>query len=260
MKKCGLLGCNIGYSKSPEIHTAYYRSKNIELDYSIFDVKEHQLSDFINKLTENDIIGFNVTVPYKEKIMKYIDVFDEASSKIGAVNTVLVKGNKLEGYNTDYFGFIKSLEEFKIDLTDGKALIIGAGGAAKSIYHGLLAVGCSSIDVACRNPLKANKYFYEHCNILCVSSLKNSLANYDILVNCTPLGGVNHLDELPIEIRNVKFGCIAYDLVYSPKITKFLEKAYLNNAIIINGEKMLIYQAYKAADIWINYINKKGDN
>lgn len=256
MKQCGLLGYNINYSKSPSIHNEYYRNKNVGLQYSIYDVSEHKLSNFIEQLRENNIAGFNVTIPYKEKIIKYLDNIETTADKIGAVNTVLVKEHTLEGYNTDYFGFVKSFEILDLNFKNSAALIIGAGGAAKAVYHGLKSLNCGSMIVGSRNVRKANQYFSKYCKVVHLDSI-NVLSGYDIIINCTPLGGINYLNEIPMELTTIKPGCIVYDLVYNPPRTKFLDQALLKGATIINGEGMLKYQAYEAADIWIDYLNKR---
>jgi shikimate dehydrogenase len=253
LKICGLLGQNIHYSKSPSLHNEYYKLKNYPLKYTIFDIKINEMSSFISSLRKNNILGLNVTIPYKEIIIKYLDEITYPANKINAVNTVLVSDKGLIGYNTDYSGFIKSLQINNLELNDGNALIIGAGGAAKAVYHALSDLNCKSIDVTNRNLEKAFIQFGDYCEIIPLSSLKD-LSKYNIIINCTPLGGVNHLDSLPMEIESIKKGCIAYDLVYNPKETRFLNEAKEHGAIIINGESMLKYQAYEAANIWADYL------
>ena len=250
MKRCGLLGKNIKYSKSPQIHNKYYLEKKVPISYDIFYINEDQIPNFINNLGEENIIGFNVTIPYKEKIIKYLSKLVYPADKIGAVNTVIVEDNKLIGYNTDYYGFIKSLGCFNINLQGKKVLVIGAGGAAKCIVVALRDLNCSSIVIAARNTYKAKEYFMNGYKVV---SLHDSidLLDYDIVINCTPLGSVNYKNILPINFTRIKEKCIFYDLIYKPEKTEFLRKAEQLGAFIINGEKMLMYQAYRAADIWI---------
>lgn len=253
MRICGLLGENISYSKSPDIHTKYYKNKNVLLEYKIFDIKNDELPCFINNLRNNNIIGFNVTIPYKENIIKYLDKIMYPADKIFAVNTVLVKNDILVGYNTDYFGFIKSLQDFNLNLSESSALIIGAGGAAKAVYHALVNLNCKEIIVSSRNAEKANLYFGDYCKVISLNNFVD-LSKYKMIINCTPLGGINYREKLPIEVDTIKEDTIVYDLVYNPTKTNFLKEAENKGAIIINGESMLEYQAYKAADIWIDYI------
>lgn len=256
MKTCGILGQNIHYSKSPMLHNEYYKLKKYPFEYTIFDIKDNEILDFIRNLRKNDILGFNVTIPYKELIIKYLDEITYPANKINAVNTVLVSKNSLVGYNTDYSGFIKSLKINNLEISGSKALIIGAGGAAKAVYHALSDLNCRNIELTNRNLEKASIYFGDYCNIIPLSYLKD-LSSYDIIVNCTPLGGMNHKNLLPIEVNSIKKGCIAYDLVYNPIETRFLKEAKKHGAITINGESMLKYQAYEAANIWADYLYNK---
>lgn len=253
MKICGLLGQNINYSKSPEIHSEYYKLKGYDLEYKIFDLEEKEITIFIDNLRNSNIIGFNVTIPYKEKIIKYLDTVTYPANTINAVNTVLVTGDKLIGYNTDYSGFMKSLNINNLNIENGKALIIGAGGAAKAVYHGLLDLNCKDIEIVTRSVDKAAAYFGGFCKIFYSDSIKD-LSKYNIIINCTPLGGKNHLNILPIEVETIKVGTIAYDLVYNPSETRFLHEAKKQGAVVLNGEAMLKFQAYEAADIWADYL------
>ncbi len=254
MKKCGLLGENIQYSSSPSIHNDYYLKKGVKLTYEIFDTSHSGLSHFIKGLSEEQIIGFNVTIPYKESIIKYLDELAYPADRINAVNTVLVKDKTLVGFNTDYFGFIKSLEEYNLNLEGKHALVIGNGGAAKCIAVALQDLKCKSIDIAARDITRSYDYFNRFCNIRELKEV-NEFTKYSIIVNCTPLGGVHYRNISPVAINQLSKDCIVYDLVYNPKLTRFLEEAREYGALIINGESMLKYQAYKAADIWLSYNN-----
>ncbi|ERI95707.1 putative shikimate dehydrogenase [Clostridiales bacterium oral taxon 876 str. F0540] len=254
LKRCGLLGRNIQYSLSPEIHNEYYAENEIDLHYELFDIEEKHLEQFINNLSEKDIIGFNVTIPYKEIIIKYLDILEYPADRINAVNTVLIKNNSLVGYNTDYFGFIKSLEDYNLNLENKRALILGNGGAAKSVCCALKDLKCKGIDIAARDIKRSGDYFKQFGNVTAISNIKD-LGSYNIIINCTPLGGINYLNESPIQINHLEKECIVYDLVYNPRVTTFLKSAQKFGAVTINGEKMLKYQAYKAVDIWLEYDN-----
>lgn len=256
MYRCGLLGRNIGYSRSPEIHNEYYRFLQVPITYELFDIQAQQLNEFINSLHKENIIGFNVTIPYKEAIINYIDKLEYPADKINAVNTVLVREGNLVGYNTDYFGFLNSLKNLNVDLRNKNALILGKGGSAKSVYRALLDLECSVIDIGCRSIKNVDNYFTGANKILELKEVKN-LRIYDIIVNCTPAGSLNYPNECPIELAEIKNNTIVYDLIYRPKSTILLKKAAKLDAITINGESMLNQQAIMSADIWINYLKER---
>lgn len=255
MKYTGLLGKNISYSESPKIHNEYYEKNNIPFKYNIFDIKESELSYFIKTLREKNIAGFNITIPYKTKILKYIEKLVYPADKIGAVNTVTVLKEKLVGFNTDYYGFTESLKIRKIELKNKNALIIGNGGSALCIYYALMDMECKNLDVLCRNKnknmekLKKIRYFYNFSDII-------KYEQYSIIVNCTPLGGTNYMKSLPVNLERVKLkeDVIIFDLNYKPKNTLLINQAKNMNITAINGEDMLKFQAYKAIDIWKRYI------
>ena len=247
MKVVGLLGENINYSKSPELHNTYYKENNIDLFYKLFDVKKQDLPYFMDGIS-NNIIGFNITIPYKESIKEYLYKLEYPANKIGAVNTVINNEGALIGYNTDYFGFIKSLEINKINVKHKNILILGSGGAAKAVYYALKDLRVKEIDIACRNLEKCKINFKYVNNIYDINRI-NDISNYYMVVNATPLGNVKN-NIMPIKIKEYKKDTIFYDLNYIPKKSLFLEKGQELGFKIINGEEMLYYQAMKAINLW----------
>ncbi|NFV14174.1 shikimate dehydrogenase [Clostridium sporogenes] len=245
----GLIGKNISYSKSPQIHNDYYKKNNIPFSYKIFNLKPDQIDNFIKNLYKNNIRGFNATIPYKEIILQYLNDIVYPADKIGAVNTVVVQKNKLVGYNTDYIGFVKSLQYYNIQVKNLSCLIIGSGGSAKCIYYALKELGAKKICIISRNPEKAKLKFEKKVKIL-NSKDENKIDSYDLIVNCTPIGGPNFKEEKPIELKGLKKKCVVYDLNYIPRRSKLLKEAKEKGAFIINGEKMLDFQAYSAIDLW----------
>lgn len=250
----GLLGKNIKYSLSPLIHNKKYKEDSIPLEYKIFDVDENSLDIFVNK-AKKDLIGFNVTIPYKESIIKYLDGIEYPANKIGAVNTVVNVNSKLIGYNTDYFGFILSLEKENIKLNGKNALIIGSGGAAKAIIYALKDLKIKTIDIALRNEqsIREHKaYISKTINI----HEEFDLTEYDIIINCTPISGANHPNETPISIKKCNSKKIFYDLNYEPKNTLFMKVGEEYGCRVLNGYSMLLYQGYKAIEIWEKYLKE----
>lgn len=258
MKNTGLLGNNIQYSRSPEIHDEYYKLNKLDFHYKLFDMEKNEIRYFIENLYNNNILGFNVTIPYKEYIINFLKEVMYPANEIGAVNTVVVTNQGLIGYNTDYFGFIKSLEVEGIKLIKGRALIIGNGGAAKSVFLALKDLGVESIDMTSRNKNRIITQFPRVDKFIEFNSIINC-ENYDIIVNCTPLGGIKHIEEFPLKFINTSEKNIFYDLNYTPKKTKFLMQGEKSGAKIINGMNMLKFQAHFAIDIWVTSLKEQGD-
>jgi len=206
------------------------------------------LDNFIKNLKTNNIVGFNVTIPYKEKIVEYVHELKYPANILEAVNTVSISMNgKLYGYNTDYFGFIKSLEDNNINVSDKKALIIGTGGAAKAVYLALKDNHIKSIDILTRSKERAEIFFHQS-HIIEYSSI-SSLKNYDMIFNCTPLGNIN-FNKAPIELIDFNDNLIVYDLNYIPEKSQLLMDAESKGLKIINGMSMLVNQAIYSINIW----------
>lgn len=249
MKYTGLLGNNIQYSQSPKVHNEYYILKGLDFNYKLFDLQKNEITYFIENLDDNNIIGFNVTIPYKEYIINFLHQVTYPANEMQAVNTVVLTNNKLIGYNTDYLGFIKSLQVEGITSLKGRALIIGNGGAAKSVFFALKDLGIEFIDIAGRNKQKILKEFFGIDKFVEFNSIINC-NNYNIIINCTPLGGVNYPEEFTLKLENTSEKNILYDLNYIPEKTKFLLQGEKNGAKVINGKNMLKFQAHFAIEIW----------
>lgn len=249
MNYSGLLGRNIQYTLSPPIHNEYYKKNNIDLEYRIFDIQQSEVKKFLEALPNNNIVGVNVTIPYKEYIIDFLQELAYPANMIKAVNTVVINNNRLIGYNTDYFGFIESLKINNINLQGKKSLIIGSGGAAKAVLYGVKDLGVDEIHMVLRkkesikdHSIYIDKFFSFEEEL--------DLGDYDIVINCTPLGGANYIENCPIKIKNCNKNIVFYDLNYNPKVTKFMELGEKYGARTINGMDMLYSQAYKAIEIW----------
>jgi shikimate dehydrogenase len=241
-RRFGLLGRNISYSFSKGYFTEKFSKEHFEgCTYENFDIQE--INAFI-ELKENntDLNGLNVTIPYKEAVIPFLDKLSKNAAQIGAVNTIkFTKKGKLKGYNTDYYGFKKSLEPL-LEPHHKKALILGTGGASKGVAFAL-----DQLDIA-------YTFVSREAKEKCIDySLINATTfdNYQIIINCTPVGTSPNVDAFPIipyEFFTEKH--IAYDLIYNPSETAFLSKAKVQGAQIKNGLDMLIFQAEKAWKIW----------
>lgn len=243
MKKLGLLGKNIGYSFSKNYFTKKFLEENIDHLYSYQNFDIQDINEFTNLLQKNpELIGLNVTIPYKEEIIPFLDELSDNAKQIGAVNTIKIEPNgKLLGDNTDFFGFAESLKPL-LQSHHKKALILGTGGAAKAIAFGLQKLNIDFTFVS--RIIKENTIGYEDLD-------SKTGEEYQIVINCTPLGTFPNTEvcpDIPYELFTKDH--IAYDLIYNPDKTTFLNRAEENGAIIKNGHEMLILQAEKAWKIW----------
>ena len=239
--KFGLLGRNISYSFSRGYFTSKFDTEELDCEYVNFDI------DDINKFrkiiqNEPNLKGLNVTIPYKESILPYLDSVHKKAKAIGAVNTIkITKKRKLKGYNTDCYGFEKSIKPH-LKKHHKSALILGTGGASKAIAYTLEKLKIH-YDYVSRSESKA-KYTY--------STLDESILEaYKIIINCTPIGTYPNVNECPaIPYDGISEKHLLYDLIYNPEQTKFLRLGELQGATIVNGLPMLKLQAEKSWKIW----------
>ncbi len=241
-RRFGLLGRNISYSFSKGYFTEKFNNEVFEGNsYENFDISE---INYFTELIKNnpDLKGLNVTIPYKEQVIPFLDKLSKKATLIGAVNTIkFTKNGKLKGYNTDYYGFKKSLEPL-LEPHHKKALILGTGGASKGVAFALDELNIPYTFVS--REAKENIIDYDLINA-------TTFDNFQIIINCTPVGtspNVEACPNLPYEFFTEKH--IAYDLIYNPAETTFLKKAKENGTVIKNGLDMLIFQAEKAWKIW----------
>jgi shikimate dehydrogenase len=239
-RKYGLIGKNINYSFSKKYFNDKFLKENItNCSYENYDLQS--VKDFKKIIKDNSIKGFNVTIPYKEEIMEFINKIDPIAKKIGAINTIKIHNkNIIEGYNTDYIGFVISLKN--LITNQKKALVLGTGGASKAIIFGLSSIGIESTIVS-RNKRKG---------VISYSELnKKVIEENTIIINCTPLGTFPKTQECPkIPFEFLSSNHICYDLIYNPEKTKFLLESEKMGATIINGKKMLENQANESWKIW----------
>ncbi|WP_309609697.1 shikimate dehydrogenase [Flavobacterium sp.] len=243
MKKLGLIGKNISYSFSQNYFTTKFKLEKIDSIYSYENFDIQNINQFPEIIKNNsDLIGLNVTIPYKESIIPFLDELSSNAKEIGAVNTIkITDSGKLIGHNTDYLGFNKSIEPL-LKNHHKKALILGTGGAAKAVVFGLKKLNIESKLVS-RNGDNGT-ISYQELN-------QETFRNYQIIINCTPLGTFPNVQLFPdIPYQNFTSKHIAFDLIYNPEKTEFLRKAESNRAIIQNGYNMLIFQAEEAWQIW----------
>ncbi len=240
MKRYGLIGKNISYSLSPKLHNLIADYSGHEISYDIIDIKENEIDSYLNKLKEGIYSGFNVTIPYKETIVKYLDEITFKAKNIGSVNTVYINGEgNLVGDNTDYDGFRQQLINNDIlDSSLNNIYILGTGGAAKTVFYVLKEKGYSPINVSRNKNIKSvfdEVISYEDFKVI---------KEVDLLINCTPVGTYPS-NASPIKNIGQTFKVII-DLIYNPLETKLMTFGKKS----INGLDMLIYQAINAQKIF----------
>ncbi|NMH29201.1 shikimate dehydrogenase family protein [Flavobacterium silvaticum] len=237
----GLIGKNIGYSFSRNYFTDKFESLKLEgFEYRNFDLAD--LSGLSDVFQTENLRGLNVTIPYKEEIIPKLDSLSQKALAIGAVNTIrILPDGTHKGYNTDWFGFKKALEPL-LQPHHQKALILGTGGSSKAVSFALNRLGIAHTIVSREE--KPGMIDYNRIN-------ETTFDNYQILINCTPLGtfpNVESCPPLPYQFFTEKH--IAFDLVYNPAETEFMRRAKQHGATVSNGYAMLVNQAEKAWRIW----------
>ena len=239
----GLVGKNISYSFSQKYFTEKFKEQGLTgLRYDNIDIPMIEEFPFVIYQKEEDFKGFNVTIPYKQSIIKYLDTVDDMAKEIGAVNTIKVsESNELIGYNTDVYGFQQSIEPL-LQAHHKKALILGTGGASKAVAFGLKILNIETKFVS--RTSSDNSLLYSALN-------KSILEEYTVIVNCTPLGTYPNIEDLPsIPYQYLSEKHIMYDLIYNPSKTAFLKAGKQEGAVIKNGLEMLELQAEKSWEIW----------
>jgi shikimate dehydrogenase len=241
--KFGIIGKNISYSFSRKYFLEKFKKMGFDnYQYFNFDIPEIEEFPFILYHREEEFRGLNVTIPYKEAIIKYLDEVDPEAQKIGAVNTIKINDdNKLVGFNTDAYGFQKSIEPL-MKSHHKKALILGTGGASKAIAYAFNKLNIAYKFVS-RKKIE---------NMLTYEMLGEEIMNeFSIIVNCTPVGTHPNIEDAPaIPYQYLSNNHLLYDLIYNPAETKFLQEGKKHGASIKNGLEMLELQAEKSWEIW----------
>ena len=244
MIKLGLIGHPVGHSKSPlffKTKLASIGKSNIE--YKAFDVENIDEFEELIK-SEEGLIGLNVTIPHKQSVIDKLCYIDEEAKAIGAVNTIVKTENGWKGYNTDSFGFSKSLKPF-IKGRHDRAMVFGSGGASKAVVYSLAKLGIKTVVVS-RTPSDGQIGYDELTS--------EAMGHYLLLVNCTPLGTYPNIEDcVNIPWEGLTENHLAVDLVYNPEETTFMKRSKSQGAKVMNGADMLRLQAERSLEIWLEY-------
>lgn len=260
-KLYGVIGEPIAQSLSPDLHNGLFEYYGMDGLYLPLEVDIENLESLIKGIRNMNFRGFNVTKPYKMEIIKYLDRLDPMAEKIGAVNTVVCENGELVGYNTDGFGFIKSIEAIlgKSNKEDLKILILGCGGAVKSVAMALAQWGTKEIIIANRTIEKAldlekqiNENWPQKAKGISLeeNSLRDVMKDVDILVNGTSLGMIDNAERTPISKDLLMKDLLVYDMIYNPEITRLLADAQEIGSKTENGLNMLLFQGLLAFELW----------
>lgn len=259
----GIIGYPLTHTMSPYLHNYLFEKKNLNLRYFPFEVKPEHLERAIDGIRALGIKGLNVTVPYKQKVIPYLDRVSKEAKQIGAVNTIENKSGVLKGYNTDVLGFSRTLKEEKVEIEDTKAIVLGAGGAARAVLYSLIENDIHQIAIYNRTLANARVLARElseklefakfKCHQLNENhKLRKDLEDTKLLVNTTPVGMYPATNKSPLESDvQLNENLVVFDLIYNPPKTKLLKRAEKLCAKTINGLDMLIYQGIEALNIWL---------
>lgn len=244
MNRYCVIGEKLTHTMSPQIHKAYFDYYKRQGEYEVLQIPMSDMDgDCKELLLRYD--GFNVTVPYKEKVIKYLDGLSQEAKNIKAVNTVVNSDGKLYGYNTDPYGFGELLRVNGVEIAGKSFVVLGSGGASKSVCYVLKKAGAKTVKIATRDSEKCkNDKYISYCD----------LANYkaDAVVNTTPVGMFPNVDASPLKDEEIANFQTVVDIVYNPMYTKLLQSAVRLGKKAVGGLYMLVAQAVKSQEIWSN--------
>lgn len=249
-KICLIIGDPVSHSLSPIMHNAGYKALGIEDQFVFLGAKVNikDVGVVADAMRKMGIHGLTCTIPHKVEVMKFLDKIDETARKIGAVNTVLNRNGKLIGFNTDWLGAVVPLEKIT-SLTGKKALVLGAGGAARAVVFGLLKKGVD-VTIFNRTKEKAIKLAEEfQCQVTDLRR-ESEIKDFDIIVNTTSVGMKPFDQETPIPTEFINKKQVVFDIVYVPFETKLLKEAKKRGAKIIHGVEMLLHQGTAQFEIY----------
>ena len=235
----GLIGKSLSHSFSKDYFRGKFKAANLDHDYVNCELEN--ITEFPALLRTKEWRGFNVTIPYKEQILKYVDVLSPAVQSIGAANVIAIHQQKLHAYNTDFLGFRQDLLKFLSAERPEKALVLGSGGASKAIVYALQQMGITPQLVG----REANSFKWDY------QKASANLAHFPLVINCSPVGTAPNIGEMPpLVLPSNLNGHFFYDLIYNPGETLLLNQARQAGAKTRNGKRMLILQAEASWDIW----------
>ena len=246
MKKYLVIGNPIDHSLSPKLHNYWLKHNNIDAIYEKIKLEEDGIEGFIQDIKKQKFAGCNVTVPFKKKVIPFLDALSLEAEKTQSVNTIIFEKGNLIGHNTDIVGFDKAIKALNFKMKDKKILILGAGGVVPSIIFALKEMDVLEIAISNRTKQKAEnlKVLFKNLNIV----EWGNLSEFDVVINATSLGLNN--EKINLNFSNVGKNKLFYDVIYNPAETNFLKEGRQLGNKTENGQKMFIYQASEAFKLW----------
>ena len=247
MKKYFVIGNPIDHSLSPLIHNYWIKQSKINAVYNKKELMEKDLGDIVLKIKLGEVQGINVTVPFKNKIISYLDLLSKEAEITQSVNTIYLINNKVVGHNTDIEGFELAIKKLNFDFLKKKIFILGAGGVVPSIIFALKKFNISEIFLSNRTKNKTQniKKLFNDIKILDWGEVPE----FDVIINATSLGLSKH-DKINLDFSKIKKKKLFYDVIYNPAETNFLKKGKALGNLAENGKLMFIYQALSAFNLW----------
>ena len=246
MKKYLVIGNPISHSLSPRLHNYWLKQNNISATYDKVKLEENEIKEIIRDIKKQKIIGCNVTVPFKKKVIPLLDKLSPEAEKTQSVNTIVFQKGNLIGYNTDILGFDKAIKDLNFNMKDKRILILGAGGVVPSIVFALKKMDVLEITISNRTKQKAEnlKVLFKDLNIV----EWGNVSKFDVVINATSLG--LNKEKINLDFSSVGKNKLFYDVIYNPAETKFLKEGKELGNKTENGRKMFIYQASEAFKLW----------
>ena len=253
MKKYLVIGNPIEHSLSPQLHNYWIKKNKINAIYEKKKLGEMDLEDLILKVKKGEINGINITVPFKNKVIPFLDILSEEAKITQSVNTIHFDNGNVVGHNTDIEGFKTSIEKINYNIFGKRVFILGGGGVVPSIIFALSEMGASEIILSNRTRIKAEniKNIFKNINIVNWGTMPDC----DIIINATSIGLKNQ-DRIELDFSLLRENKFFYDLIYNPEETHFLKQGKKLRNKTQNGKMMFIYQAYFAFKIWHGFYPK----
>ena len=263
MRQVGLIGYPVAHSRSPQMHNAAFRKIGFEAGYALWETPPETLAERVASLRAPNMLGANVTIPYKEDVVLLLDECDVLAGRIGAVNTIVHRNGKLVGYNTDAPGMLRALAECPgapFDARDKEMVILGTGGAARAAAVALQDAGAQSVTILGRDTTRID-VLLDHLRLFRANdrlsgALFNSveanvsLQTADLVINATSVGLKSSDDPLLIDVKLLPVGSLVMDMVFNAGLTPLLQAAQMHGCFVMHGLSMLLYQGTLAFELW----------